>query len=97
MKKIFSVLIIVALMSLASCATQTFQINPGAGAPATDDMSLFFINGIGQEVRVDASAICGGSNKIVKVETKLTFIDIIISGASGGIVTPRHAKVYCKY
>ena len=96
MKKIFSILIIVALMSLASCATQTFQINPGtAGEPTTDEMALFFVYGIGQETTVDASAICGGSDKIVKVEATQTFVDVLI-GAFTGIINPRHAKVYCK-
>ena len=97
MKKMFSILIMVALMSLASCATQTFQINPGNSGEATsDEMSLFFIAGIGQNSRIDASAICGGSDKIVKVEATQTFIDILINGVTGGLVFPRHAKVYCK-
>jgi len=97
MKKMFSILIMVALMSLASCATQNFQINQGAASEATtDDMHLFFLSGIGQTKSVDANAICGGADKIVKVEATLTFVDILIGGVTGGLVTPRHARVYCK-
>ena len=85
------------MLGLSACATQTYHINGGrASEPTKDQMQSFFISGLGQEQEMDAAAICGGADKIVKVASKHELIDGVIGAISFGIYTPRHAKVYCK-
>ena len=65
-------IVFIALLSLAGCATQTYHINRGsASMPTVNKMQNFFISGLGQEKELDAAAICGGSDNVVKVESKL--------------------------
>lgn len=94
MKKL---LIILAALSLSACMTTNFDVNGKAtAAPKSTEMLIFFVSGIGQQQTVNAAEICGGANKVAKVETMLEPVDIIISMISFGIVTPQTAKVYCK-
>ena len=94
MKKI---IMIAAILLMSGCATQTYHINDGAAStPNVDEMQHFFVSGIGQTQELDADKICGGADKVVKVESKLEPLDIVLGLVTGGIYTPRHAKVYCK-
>ena len=89
--------ILIALLTLSGCATQTYHINAGnVSAPTVDESQTFFISGLGQEKAMNAASICGGSENIIKVESKHEFIDGLMSALTAGIYTPRHAKVYCK-
>jgi hypothetical protein len=86
-----------AALVLSGCANQRFTMAGGAvGAAKTDDAQTFFVSGLGQSTTVDAAAVCGGADKVVAVETQLTFLDGLLGGLTGGIYTPRHARVYCK-
>lgn len=86
-----------AAAMISGCATQTYYVNgKSAGTPKADEMQNFFVSGIGQEQKLDAASICGGADKVVKVESKQEFIDIFLGMITSGIYTPRHAKVYCK-
>lgn len=87
---------LIALM-LTGCATQTFQINPSSSAstPTKEDRQAFFVSGLGQTQTMNAAEICGGANKIIKVEAEHTFIDGLVGGLTWGIYTPRMARVYC--
>lgn len=91
-------LLVIALLGISGCAIQTYHINGGGGgsSPTVDKMQNFFVSGIGQEKELNAASICGGADKIIKVESKLEFIDGLLGAISFGIYTPRHAKVYCK-
>jgi len=51
---------------------------------------------LGQEKELDAATIFGGSDKVVKVESKLEFIDGVLGFLTAGLYTPGHAKVYCR-
>jgi uncharacterized lipoprotein YajG len=86
----------IALM-LSGCATQTFQINPSSSAstPTKEERQPFFVSGIGQSKTMNAAEICGGANKIIKVEAQQTFIDVLLANVTAGIYTPRIARVYC--
>lgn len=93
MKKIF---ILAAIIATSGCATQTFNLQPGASAePVTDSMQLFFVGGLGQTQETNAAELCGGAANVAKVEAHMTFIDGLLGGLSYGIFTPRHARVYC--
>lgn len=95
MKK--AIIISLAILGLSGCATQTYYINGKSGStPTKSEMQPFFVSGIGQEKDLDAAAICGGANKVIKVESKQEGLDCILGVVTFGIYTPRHAKVYCK-
>jgi len=91
-------LIIVAALSvvLSGCATQTFQVNGGGGSTPTQEvMQPFFVGGIGQEQQMNAAEVCGGADKVAKVETQTSILNGLLGGFTWGIFTPRQAKVYC--
>jgi hypothetical protein len=94
MKKIILPLILVA--TLAACSTQTAYINGQTGKLAKEDMQTFFVSGLGQTQTVDAAAVCGGANKVVKVERTTSFLNGILGMFTSGIYTPYDAKVYCQ-
>lgn len=82
---------------MSSCATQTFRIQNGSfdKEPAEEQMAMFFVGGLGQKQVINAAEICGGYNKIAKVETELRFLDALLSTLTSGLFTPRVARVYC--
>lgn len=93
MKKLFC---LCAMLVLTGCATQTYYVNDGGGSlPTKKKLQSFFVGGIGQEQAIDASGICGGAEKVAKVESKLNGLDGFLSVVTFGIYTPRTAKVYC--
>ena len=61
----------------------------------SENMQMFFVAGIGQGKSIDAADVCGSADQVAKVETEQTFIDGLIGSISGGIVTPRTARVFC--
>ena len=85
------------LLFVSGCATQTFHIHRGniPPSPAEDTMQLFFVGGILQSADLDAGQICGGEDKVAKVETEITFINGVAMLLTGGFFTPMQARVYC--
>jgi hypothetical protein len=82
---------------MSGCAAQTFNINGANGeVPASQKSQTFFIRSLGQEKIIDAAKVCGGVDKIVKVEAQYTFVNGLVGLFTFGIYTPRAAKVYCK-
>ena len=81
---------------MTSCATQSFTLqNRAAGEPAEERMQSFFLHGIGQTQRISAASICGGADKVVKVETSQSFVNILLTVMTSGLYSPRQARVYC--
>lgn len=94
MKKII-ILLLVGM--LAGCSTQSYDINGGASSkPTEEDMQTFFISGLAQTQEMDAAKICGGAEKVAKVESHMSFVNGLLGFVTLGIYTPRQAKVYCK-
>lgn len=88
--------ILVLSLALCSCATQSYVINGGGSTEPTNEvMQPFFISGLGQTQEIDAGAVCGGADKVAKVESHVSFINGLLGGLTWGIYTPRQAKVYC--
>ena len=88
---------LVIAIVIGGCSAQTFNINGSNGGTPTEQTSQhFFVAGIGQGKSMNAAAICGGADKVVKVEAQQTFINGILSFVTFGIYAPRDAKVYCK-
>lgn len=88
--------IVIAIL-ISGCSAQTFNINGANGEIPTNQTSQhFFVSGIGQEKITNAAEICGGADKIIKVEAQQTFLNGFLGFVTFGIYTPRDAKVYCK-
>lgn len=89
-------LIAAMTFALAACSTQTFNMGrTGSAMPKTDNMQTFFVYGLGQNQTINAAEVCGGANKVAKVESKMTFLNGLLGGLTFGIYTPRQAMVYC--
>ncbi|RLL49982.1 hypothetical protein D8Y20_12415 [Mariprofundus sp. EBB-1] len=58
-------------------------------------MQTFFISGLGQSKEMDAAQICGGADKVAKVEAQQSAMNIVLGILTAGIYTPRDARVYC--
>lgn len=85
---------------LAGCATQSFDINPpltptSPGQATVEESQPFFVGGVSQSTLIDAAAVCGGADRVARVETETTVLDSILSFVTGGIYSPRTARVYC--
>ena len=86
----------VAVLVMTGCAAQTFNINGSNGdVPTVQKSQTFFISGLGQQKVIDAAAVCGGADKVVKVEAQHTFVNGLLGMITIGIYTPRDVKVYC--
>ena len=98
MKKLVLAAFIAALAS--GCAQQTFVMSPDTSAPASnatkEQTHHFFIDGLAQEKEIDASSVCGGADKVAKVEVQKTFTNVLLDVVTLGIYTPKEARVYCK-
>jgi Bor protein len=93
----FKIALISTAFVLSGCASQTFVMSGATTNPPTKQESMsFFIYGVGQEQVVDAAKICGGVEKVVKIESQETVMNIVFRVVTFGIYTPRDAKVYCK-
>lgn len=94
MKKILAVATFAVLLS--GCAQQTFQLKHNqVAAPKQVTTHHFFVSGIGQKKTLDAAAVCGGADKVDRVESQQTFVNGLLGVVTFGIYTPREARVYC--
>jgi hypothetical protein len=94
MKKLATAALAVALLS--GCAQQTFVVTDNQGALEDEQMQSFFVSGIGQSKTINAAQICGGADRIAKVESQQTFLDGVLGMVTFGIYTPRDSRVFCK-
>lgn len=94
MKKLLVSAILAA--TLTGCAQQAFTIkNEPAVAPKQVITHHFFISGLAQEKTIDAAAVCGGADKVIRTEVQHTFVNGLLGFVTLGIYTPREARVYC--
>ena len=98
MKNFILIGLVVASIALTGCVRTKFNIqdNPDDAVATYNRAQHYFISGIGQQKNIDPSEICGGVDKVVRTETQLTFVNIIVSIVTGGIYTPMQARVYCE-
>lgn len=96
MKKFLTTLLTSSIL-LAGCSTQTATLKPHTTQiPSYEESQSFFLFGIGQENTVNAVNICGSKEKIAKVESFHSPVNILLGAITLGIYTPRTAKVYCQ-
>ncbi|CAI0848656.1 Bor protein [Serratia rubidaea] len=94
MKKLLAA--VVLAMTVTGCAQQTFTMkNQTVAAPKQTTTHHFFVSGIGQKKTIDAAAVCGGADKVVRTEVQQTFPNILLGVVTFGIYTPREARIYC--
>ncbi len=93
LKKLLLSLMVVG--SLSACSKQTFTINGQYGMKGEDTVSHFFIYGLGQDDEINAAAICGGANKVARVEAQQTFLNGLLGTLTYGLYSPRQYRVYC--
>ncbi|MGL4826649.1 MAG: Bor family protein [Vibrionaceae bacterium] len=85
----------IALM-ITGCAQQTFTMRSDKVAKPTQEVSHhFFVSGVGQSKIIDAAAVCGGAENVVRVEAQHTIINQLLGWVTFGIYTPRQARVFC--
>lgn len=91
---------IIAALSLAfgGCATQTVILqDPNDQTPPTKTYrQSFFVYGIGQSQQVNAAAVCGGPDRVIRVETQQAPLDAIFGTFTLGLYAPRSTKIYCR-
>lgn len=93
MKKL---LFIALVVMISGCATQSYNINGGGSTiPDRETMQPFFVSGIGQTQHMNAAEVCGGAEKVARVESHMSFMNGLLGALTFGIYTPRQAKVYC--
>lgn len=96
MKRIVLPALVVIAAATTGCSTQTFYINgDGENLPEKELMQPFFVRGIGQTQELNAAEICGGAERVARVEAQQRFIDVFLGVVTWGIFDPRTARVYC--
>ncbi|HIB1617231.1 TPA: Bor family protein [Salmonella enterica subsp. enterica serovar Muenchen] len=91
-----SATVLALTLFLSGCAQQTFTMRPDpVTTPQKTITHHFFISGLAQKKTVDAVAICGGEDKVLRTETQLTFLNGLLGFVTFGIYTPLEARVYC--
>ena len=89
-------LILTTALLLSGCATSTYVVNGNSSTnPDKTEMQDFFVAGLGQKKEINAAEICGGADKVAKVETHTRFVEGFLGAITGGLYTPRTARVYC--
>lgn len=94
MKK--TIISLLAVAALSACTTQTALINGHDGELAKKDMQTFFVGGLGQAQSMNASEVCGGLEKVAKVERTSSPLNVLLNFLTQGIYYPQDAKVYCR-
>lgn len=83
-------------IGFASCATQRFYVSDErtGGEPMESKMQHFFVWGVGQTQSLDAKRVCG-NKKVSHVESKWSFLNMVLNSLTYGFYHPRQAIVYC--
>lgn len=92
MKKL--IMVVLAAAAISGCAQQSFSVKSGVTVqPQQVTTHHFFVSGIGQTKQIDAAAVCGGADKVVRTEVQQTFVNGLLGFVTLGIYTPREARL----
>jgi hypothetical protein len=94
MKSITSIALALTFV-LSACSTQTALVNSKSGQNSKEEMQTFFVGGLGQTQSINVATVCGGSDKVAKVERVYSPLNWGLGFLTAGIYTPYDAKVYC--
>jgi hypothetical protein len=93
MRRFFPALLL--CLALSACSTQSVVLQNSPPVLKQDEMQHFFVSGLGQTQSVNAADVCGGTNRVAKVERVESGLNIFLGFITNGIYTPYTAKVYC--
>lgn len=91
---------ILLLLTLSACSTVSVQLQEQPQKynyvqPSKQYTAYFFVFGIAQTRNVDAVELCGGADKIVKVNSFYRPLDYIIMTVTFNLVMPKTIRIYC--
>ena len=89
------------LFSLCACATQRMKISSSSidlegRKPNHNTWHHFFLYGIGKKEVENTNKVCSGKGGVAVVEVKQNLGQVLLSGITQGIYTPRNYSVYCE-
>jgi hypothetical protein len=93
MRRFFPALLL--CLALSACSTQSVVLQNSPPVLKQDEMQHFFVSGLGQTQSVNAADVCGGTDRVAKVERVESGLNIFLGFITNGIYTPYTAKVYC--
>ena len=94
MKQQFTILMLVMSISFISCYNASVITDKTPSDVIIEEpWALSFVFGLIPPATIDASEKF--KNGIAKVETELSFLNQLVSGLTGGLVTPMHITVTC--
>ena len=94
MKHHFTILMLVMSISFISCYNASVITDKTPSDVIIEKpWALSFVYGLIPPATIDASEKC--KNGIAKVETELSFLNQLVSGLTGGLITPMHITVTC--
>ena len=94
MKQQFTILMLLMSISFMSCYNASVITDKTPSDVIIEEpWALSFVYGLIPPATIDASEKC--KNGIAKVETELSFLNQLVSGLTGGLITPMHITVTC--
>ncbi len=96
MKK--TLILSLAILTLSACATTRHYVNGTSiqGTRKVQSDSNYFISGLGQKEHIAAAKACGGAQRVVATETRMSPLNNVLSIVSFGIYTPQEQTIYCR-
>lgn len=88
-------IILLAALAMVACANQRIDLRATDSSPSLQTDHHFFISGVGQTQTADAAKVCGGGDKVARIETQDTALNILFRVITLGIYTPREIRVTC--
>jgi len=98
MKAATSILSLALLATAALLLSGCYHTNITTGKPASDQVveeewASSFINGLVPPGEISTAEEC--ENGVAQVETKLSFLNMVVGSVTGGLYSPMHIKVTC--
>ncbi len=88
---------VVLFVLISGCAQTKFNVQERDDSLVAtyDSPQHYFISGLGQQKNIAPADLCGGADKVARVETQTTFVNGLVGFVTFGIYTPQQARVYC--
>ena len=93
MKKLQMMILVVVALLLSACATHTHVVGNGAQSNVSETARQLWVISLVPINDVDTQGMAGEGVTDYEITTQMGFIDIIISGVTGNIITSRTVTV----
>ena len=92
--KLRKIAVLALVLALAGCYHAVIETGKPAGSQVVENpWAMSFVAGLVPPPQVDVASEC--PNGVSKVETKHSFLNMLVGGLTSGIITPMHIKVTC--